>query len=78
MKLLLEDVRKNVDVLLDQLEVGREITVLREGDTIIIQQTAQPSSKGPLPDLSQFRHSLTVSGEPASQTVTNLRKDYRY
>lgn len=76
MKLLLEDIRKNVDILLEQLGSGREVVVTREGESLIIQNP-QPS-KGQLPDLTEFRNSLNLQGEPLSQTVVELRKDYRY
>ncbi|MGL4609478.1 MAG: hypothetical protein ACRCYY_07300 [Trueperaceae bacterium] len=78
MKLLLEDVRKNVDVLLKQLESGREVIVTRAGESIILQDFNQLPSKKPLPDLTDFRKSLNLQGEPLSQTVTELRKNYGY
>jgi hypothetical protein len=78
MKLLLEDIRKNVDVLLEQLEAGREVIVMREGESILLQNFTELPSTGQLPDLTEFRNTLNLQGEPLSQSVMKLRKDYRY
>jgi hypothetical protein len=77
MKLLLEDIRKDADVLLSQLEAGRELVLTRVDDSVVVRYASQPSVNRPLPDLSEFRASLT-STKPLSQTVIDQRKDYRY
>ena len=57
---------------------GGSVTITRRGRPVAQIAPVTQSTPGPLPDLAEFRASLTVKGEPLSAVVTELRKQARY
>lgn len=77
MEVNVKEARANISSLLDRIQKGEEVLILRRGKRVarlVPVDTAQRR----LPDLSTFRNSLQVKGEPLSQTVIQDRDQERY
>jgi prevent-host-death family protein len=72
-----KDVRNNLREYLDRAEAGEEIVVLRRGKEVarIVPPRREP---GKFPDLTEFRKSIEIKGEPASETLIRMRRESRY
>lgn len=70
------EARQNFSHLLDQVESGEEVIILRRGHIIahLIPHTQQNKSKR-LPSLSNFRNSIKFTGKSLSETIIKDRKD---
>ncbi len=63
--------------LLDQVQAGDEVVVLRRG--VEVGRLVRPQRKTRrLPDLSSFRASIRLRGKPLSQYVLEARRSSRY
>ncbi len=70
------DARATLPTLLKQVAAGEEIVILRYGKAVA--RLVPPARKRkPLPDLSAFRASLQVKGEPISTTIITGRREER-
>ncbi len=71
------EVRENLRAYLERAESGEEISILRRGKEVA---RLVPPARGPgrFPDLTEFRASIGLKGEPASETVAKLRREARY
>jgi antitoxin (DNA-binding transcriptional repressor) of toxin-antitoxin stability system len=68
-----EDLRR----LLDQVQAGDEVVVLRRG--VEVGRLVLPERKRPpLPGLSRFRASIKVGGVTLSQSIREARRSSRY
>lgn len=72
-----KDVRSNLREYLDRAEAGEEIVVTRRGKEVarIVPPRREP---GKFPDLTEFRNSIKLRGEPMSETVIRQRRESRY
>lgn len=69
--------RSNLREYLDRAEAGEEIVVTRRGKEVarIVPPRREP---GKFPDLTEFRNSIKLRGEPISETVIRQRRESRY
>ena len=73
----IREVRQRLRQLLNQVQAGDEVVVLRRG--VEVGRLVRPKRmKAALPDLSDFRASLKLRGRPLSQDVVEARRSSRY
>lgn len=71
------DEARDLRALLEQVEAGEDIVILREGQEVArLVSTARNPKR--FPDLSKFRASIKLKGEPLSETVIRQRREARY
>lgn len=72
-----KDARDNFRTWLDRAEAGEEIIILRRGKEVarIVPPRREPKT---FPDLTEFRKSIKLRGEPMSETVIRQRRESRY
>jgi prevent-host-death family protein len=72
-----KDARSRLRELLEQVEGGEEVVLLRRGREVA--RLVPPKGEGhPLPDLSDFRESIAIKGQPLSIEVVRARAEERY
>lgn len=71
------DLRNRLRDLVKRAEAGEEIVILRRGKQVA-RLVPLPQTPHRLPDLSAFRASIAVDGEPLSKTVIEERREARY
>ena len=77
MEVNVKDARSRLSFLLDQVEVGGEVIILRRGKEVA--RLVPPRGGGkPLPSLKDFRASIKITGEPLSSVVIQGRDEERY
>ena len=74
----MRDARRRLSDIVDAAENGESVTITRHGRSVARIEPVQPPAAGPLPDLTQFRASLTVGGKAVSRIVAEARKQARY
>jgi prevent-host-death family protein len=62
---------------LDRAEAGEEIVIMRRGREVARLVPPRRGSKT-FPDLTEFRSSIELRGEPMSETVIRQRRESRY
>ena len=77
MEVNVKEARNRISALLDRTQNGEEILILRRGKKVARLVPADKFRKR-LPDLNNFRKTITVTGEPLSQTVIDSRSGERY
>jgi prevent-host-death family protein len=77
MEVNVKEARKKISALLDLTQKGEEILILRRGKKVALLVPASGSEKR-LPDLNDFRNSITIKGKSLSQIVINGRDEERY
>jgi antitoxin (DNA-binding transcriptional repressor) of toxin-antitoxin stability system len=76
-KVSVREAREGLRRLLDQVQAGDEVVVLRRG--VEVGRLVRPERKTPpLPDLSAFRASIKLRRRPLSQDVQKTRRSSRY
>jgi antitoxin (DNA-binding transcriptional repressor) of toxin-antitoxin stability system len=71
------EARQSLRQLLDEVQAGDEVVVLRRG--VAVGKLVRPERKSPpLPDLSRFRASVKLRGKPLSQCIREARRSTRY
>lgn len=71
------EVRKNLRAYLERAEAGEEISILRSGREVA--RLMPPERKpGRFPDLTEFRASVKLKGESASESLIRSRREARY
>jgi prevent-host-death family protein len=70
--------RTNFKRLLDQASRGQRVAITRRGKTIAHIEGATTVAARPFPDLSAFRATIHVKGQPLSGTVRHNRDEERY
>ncbi len=71
------DARNHLRSIMNRVSAGEEVVILRRGKEVArISPPARRSIR--LPDLSGFRASIRVKGEPMSVSVAKARKVERY
>jgi prevent-host-death family protein len=71
------EVRSNLRALIERAEAGEEIVILRRGKPVARLMPPDHEPR-PFPDLTGFRASIAVRGEPVSETVIRQRRESRY
>jgi len=76
-KVSVRDARQHFRRLLDQVQAGDEVVVLRRG--VAVGRLVRPERKAiPLPDLSGLRAAVRVRGRALSQAIREARRSSRY
>jgi antitoxin (DNA-binding transcriptional repressor) of toxin-antitoxin stability system len=75
-RISVKEARGNFRKLLERVAAGEEIAVMKRGKEIA--RIVRPPVTKPFPDLSAFRSSLKVKGEPLSKTIIRMRREARY
>lgn len=72
-----KEARDNFRAYLDRAEAGEEIIITRRGKEVarIVPPRREPKQ---FPDLTEFRKSIELRGEPMSETVIRQRRESRY
>jgi antitoxin (DNA-binding transcriptional repressor) of toxin-antitoxin stability system len=73
----IREVRDNLRALIELAQSGEDVSILRRGEEVA-RIVAPRARVGRFPDLTEFRASITVRGEPMSATVIRERRDARY
>ncbi len=71
------DARAQLPALLNKVAAGEEVVILRRGKEAA-RLVPPPRRRRRLPDLTTFRASIRVKGEPLSSTVAAGRSRERY
>ena len=77
MEISVKETRKNFSSILDRTEKGEEIVILRRGKRVARLVPLNSAIKR-LPDLSQFRASISVQRRGLSEAVSQGRNEERY
>ena len=77
MEVNVKEARDKISALLDITERGGEVLILRRGKRVGRLVPVAGTEKG-LPDLSEFRASITVKDGPLSGMVMDGRRAERY
>lgn len=72
-RVTVREARANLRTLLDRVEAGEEIIIVRRGRQAARLVPARRTAK--LPSLARFRKSIHLRGEPLSKTVIRLRQE---
>lgn len=77
MEINAKDARSRFSSLLDMVQEGDEVVILRRGRAVA--RLVPPSGKvARLPDLKVFRNSIKIIGDPLSKMVIRERDEERY
>jgi prevent-host-death family protein len=71
------EARRKLKALLDEVSAGHEVSVVRRGREVA-RLVPPARERRRLPDLSSFRASIRVTGEPMSRAVVRARREARY
>ena len=73
-KVSVEEAANNLKALLKRVAAGEEI-ILVEHDKLVAHLVPPTNKEKLLADMQEFRNSLSVTGEPLSQTVIKARQE---
>jgi prevent-host-death family protein len=71
------DARSHLKALLDRVAAGEEIVIVRRGKAAARLVPAVRKRRHP-PDLTAFRATIRLKGEPVSVTVAKAREEERH
>lgn len=72
-----KEARSNLKALIERAEAGEEIVILRRGKQVARLMPPERAQRR-FPDLTQFRASISLKGEPPSEIVIRERRESRY
>lgn len=72
-----KELRKRLSEMLDRVARGEKVVVRRRGKPAVTLTAARGKPRG-LPDLTEFRARIKVTGKPTSQLVIEERNKARY
>lgn len=73
----LKELRTKLRLVIQQVEAGEEIRITRRGKEVArLVPPSHPTKQ--FPNLTEFRASIKVKGEPLSETVIRERREARY
>lgn len=72
-----KEARENIKMLLDRVEAGEEIVILRRGKEVA-RLVPAAETKRRLPSLDEFRRSIRLRGRAMSRVVAEEREQARY
>lgn len=69
------DVPRNLRALIERVEAGEEIVILRDGKAVarLVPPDREPKQ---FPDLTEFRASIKIKGETPLEALLNMRTEY--
>lgn len=73
-----KELRTNLRQIIQRVEAGEEILVTRRGKPVARLSRPPQQSPKQFPDLTEFRASIKLKGEPLSETVIKERREARY
>ncbi len=77
MEVSVKDARSRLSALLDQVQMGGKVTILRHGKEVA--RLVPPGGEGkPLPSLKEFRDSIMLTGGTLRDAVIRGREEERY
>jgi prevent-host-death family protein len=73
----IREARNNLRALIERAAAGEQIVILRRGREVarLVPPQHQPRR---FPDLTAFRASIVLKGEPVTDTVVHQRREARY
>jgi prevent-host-death family protein len=77
-KVSIRDARRLLTAIVDAAEHGQSTIITRRGRQVARVAPMKQSGAKPLPDLADFRASISVKGKPLSRVVIDRRKEARY
>lgn len=77
MEINVKEARNKLSSLLDRVEEGTEIILLRRGKEVA-RLVPPPGRARRLPSLRDFRSSIQIKGNTLSETVIQNRREERY
>ncbi|KJR97799.1 MAG: hypothetical protein VR65_22505 [Desulfobulbaceae bacterium BRH_c16a] len=77
MEINVKEAKSKMGSLLDRSQKGEEVVIMRRGRRIARLVPVSSTDKR-LPDLKDFRDSITVKGDTLSNTVIQGRNEERY
>ena len=76
-KVSVREAREGLRRMLDQVQAGDEVVVLRRG--VEVARLVRPQRKPPpLPDLTGFRASIKIRGQALSESIREARRRSRF
>jgi prevent-host-death family protein len=72
-----KELRTKLRLIIQQVEAGEEIKITRRGKEVA-RLVPPPRAPKQFPDLTEFRASIHLKGEPLSETVIRERREARY
>ncbi len=78
MEINVKDARSRLRELLDRVEEGDEVVILRHGKEVARLIPPHRGGAKRLPSLKGFRDTIRVSGEPLSRVAAQGRREERY
>ena len=73
----IREARSNLRALIERAQAGEEIVIYRRGKRVARLVPPEPEPRR-FPDLTDFRASIALEGEPMSETVVRERRESRY
>lgn len=73
----IKEARSNISHLIDKAEHGEEIIITRRGKKVAVIQGLS-TIRQKLPEQSDFRKKIRISGTPISTTVSKNRTEERF
>ena len=77
MEVNVKEARAKLSTLLNKAEKGEDVVILRRGKQIVRLVAVDKINKH-LPDLSKFRNSIKLKGQPLSSIIKQDREEGRY
>lgn len=74
----IKEARKRLSSLVDACERGERTRITRRGKQVAVLSPVPPEGSRRLPDLSEFRRSISSTGPGLSQIVVDARDEERY
>jgi prevent-host-death family protein len=71
----IREVRQNLSVLLEEVKIGREITITDRGRPVARLVPPVRSAGLPFPDFASFRRKMPVLDPPLSESIVEDRAD---
>ena len=78
MEVNVKEARSRISDLLDRIQKGEEIVIIRRGKKTARLVPIDDAAERRLPDLSGFRRSIAARGKPLSEAVVKDRGLERY
>jgi len=74
----IREARRQLSELVNAAELGETVVITRHGREAARLVPPLPAGKGRLPDLTEFRASIALSGKPLSEVVVEARRRERF
>ena len=73
-KMNIREARRQFSALVDAAQRGETTVILRNGHPVAQIRQEGPDEKKKLPDLTEFRSGIKVTGKPLSQVIIEQRR----